>query len=47
MPTAALAAGCVDYALSPARLGDALIALCVATGGSELFRVRMNAGVAG
>jgi two-component system, chemotaxis family, protein-glutamate methylesterase/glutaminase len=45
MPTAALATGCVDFALSPERLGDALIALCAAAGAAELFRVRMNAGV--
>lgn len=45
MPNAALATGCVDFALSPERLGDALVALCAAAGAAELFRVRMNAGV--
>lgn len=47
MPTAALATGCVDFALSPQRLGDALLALCAATGAAELFRVRMNPAVTG
>jgi two-component system, chemotaxis family, protein-glutamate methylesterase/glutaminase len=47
MPNAALATGCVDFALSPERLGDALLALCAATGAAELFRVRMNASVTG
>jgi two-component system, chemotaxis family, protein-glutamate methylesterase/glutaminase len=45
MPNAALATGCVDFALPPKRLGDALVALCAAAGAAELFRVRMNAGV--
>jgi two-component system chemotaxis response regulator CheB len=46
MPNAALATGCVDFALPPERLGHALLALCAATGAAELFRVRMNAAVA-
>jgi two-component system chemotaxis response regulator CheB len=45
MPNAALATGCVDYALPAERLGHALLALCAATGGAELFRIRINAGV--
>ncbi len=47
MPNAALATGCVDFALSPERLGNALLALCGAAGAAELFRVRMNASVTG
>jgi two-component system chemotaxis response regulator CheB len=47
MPSAALATGCVDFVLSPERLGYALVALCAATGAADLFRVRMNAAVAG
>lgn len=47
MPIATLATGCVDFVLSPARLGDAVLALCAAAGAAELFRVRMNAGVSG
>jgi chemotaxis response regulator CheB len=46
MPTAALATGCVDFVLSPERLGYALVALCAATGAADLFGVRMNAAVA-
>jgi two-component system chemotaxis response regulator CheB len=46
MPNAALATGCVDFALPPERLGHALLVLCVATGAAELFRVRLNPGVA-
>jgi two-component system chemotaxis response regulator CheB len=46
MPSAALATGCVDFALSPERLGHALVAFCDAIGAAELFRVRMNAAVA-
>jgi two-component system chemotaxis response regulator CheB len=46
MPSAALATGCVDFVLSPERLGYALVALCAATGAADLFRVRMNAAVA-
>jgi two-component system, chemotaxis family, protein-glutamate methylesterase/glutaminase len=47
MPNAALATGCVDFALEPAMIGHALAALCAAPGADELFRVRMNAGVRG
>jgi two-component system chemotaxis response regulator CheB len=46
MPNAALATGCVDFALAPETLGDALIAICAAAGAAELFRVRLNAAVA-
>jgi two-component system chemotaxis response regulator CheB len=46
MPKAALATGCVDFALTPDRIGDALVALCAAPGAAELFRVRLNAAVA-
>jgi two-component system chemotaxis response regulator CheB len=46
MPNAALATGCVDFALSPQTLGDALIAMCAAVGAAELFRVRLNTAVA-
>ena len=46
MPNAALATGCVDFALRPDRIGNALIALCAAAGAAELFRVRVNAAVA-
>jgi two-component system chemotaxis response regulator CheB len=45
MPNAALATGCVDFALTPPHLGNALLALCSATGTAELFRVRMNPAV--
>lgn len=47
MPNAALATGCVDFVLPPEGLGNALVALCAATGASELFRVRLNTAVAG
>jgi hypothetical protein len=47
MPTAALATGCVDFALSAERLGQALVTLCAATGAADLFRVRMNASLRG
>lgn len=46
MPCAALATGCVDFALTPERLGEALVVFCAATGAAELFRVRVNAVVA-
>lgn len=46
MPNAALASGCVDFALAPERIGDAVLALCSAVGAADLFRVRLNAGVA-
>lgn len=39
MPSQALATGCVDFVLSPERIADALIALTMAPGGAELFRV--------
>jgi chemotaxis response regulator CheB len=45
MPRAALATGAVDFALPPEMLGQALVALCAATGAADLFRVRLNAGV--
>lgn len=44
MPSAALATGCVDFALPADSLGPALTALCAAPGAAELFRVRLNAG---
>jgi two-component system chemotaxis response regulator CheB len=47
MPSAALATGCVDFALDPRSLGHALLALCAAPGAAELFRVRLNAAVTG
>jgi len=47
MPSAALATGCVDFALSPESLGPALVALCASPGAAELFRVRLNPGVRG
>jgi two-component system chemotaxis response regulator CheB len=47
MPNAALATGCVDFALPPEGLGHALVALCAASGAAELFRVRMNTSVSG
>lgn len=47
MPRAALATGCVDFALPPRSLGQALAALCASPGAAELFRVRLNAGVRG
>jgi two-component system chemotaxis response regulator CheB len=47
MPTAALLTGCVDFSLTPDRIGDALVALCAATGAAELFRVRVNAAIGG
>jgi two-component system chemotaxis response regulator CheB len=39
MPTAALASGCVDFALSPQLLGHALVALCTVVGAADLFQV--------
>ena len=47
MPNAALATGCVDFALTPEGIGNALTAMCVVAGAAELFRVRLNAAVAG
>jgi two-component system chemotaxis response regulator CheB len=47
MPSAALATGCVDFALGPVSLAHALLALCAATGAAELFRVRLNPSVIG
>jgi two-component system, chemotaxis family, protein-glutamate methylesterase/glutaminase len=47
MPNAALATGCVDFAMAPDSIGKALVAFCAATGAAELFRVRLNAGVRG
>jgi two-component system chemotaxis response regulator CheB len=47
MPNAALATGCVDFALDAQSLGHALVALCAAPGGAELFRVRLNSSVTG
>jgi two-component system chemotaxis response regulator CheB len=46
MPRAALATGCVDYALTPDRIGEAVVAFCAAPGAAELLRVRVNAAVA-
>lgn len=46
MPNGALATGCVDFALGPETLGDALVAMCAAAGAADLFRVRLNAAVA-
>jgi two-component system chemotaxis response regulator CheB len=45
MPTAALATGAADFAFPPEGIGNALVALCAASGAAELFRVRLNAGV--
>lgn len=39
MPSAAIATGCVDFALPNARLAAGLVALSVAPGGAELFTV--------
>lgn len=39
MPSHALATGCVDFVLSVDRIADALIALTMAPGGADLFRV--------
>jgi two-component system chemotaxis response regulator CheB len=39
MPLAALATGCVDLVLPLARLPHALIALTMAPGAADLFRV--------
>jgi two-component system chemotaxis response regulator CheB len=47
MPNAALATGCVDFALPAERVGQALLTLCTATGAAELFRARLNAAVRG
>ena len=47
MPNAALASGCVDFALPSDGIGHALVALCSSTGAAELFRVRTNAAIAG
>jgi two-component system chemotaxis response regulator CheB len=47
MPNAALATGCVDFALPAEAIGNALVAMCAVAGAAELFRVRLNAAVAG
>lgn len=47
MPNAALATGCVDFALPPEAIGNALLAMCAAAGAADLFRVRLNAAVTG
>lgn len=47
MPNAALATGCVDFALPPESIGHGLMALCASSGAAELFRVRLNAGARG
>jgi two-component system chemotaxis response regulator CheB len=39
MPASALATGCVDFALPNTRLAAALMALALAPGGADLFRV--------
>ena len=44
MPTAALATGCVDFALSPAGLAHALTVYCAVHGGADLFRTRRAPG---
>ena len=46
MPNAALATGCVDFALRPEAIAHALVAMCEVAGASDLFRVRMNASLA-
>jgi chemotaxis response regulator CheB len=40
MPWNALATGCVDLVLEPARIADALVALVAVPGAAELFEVR-------
>ena len=40
MPWNALATGCVDLVLDPARIADALVALVAVPGAAELFGVR-------
>jgi two-component system, chemotaxis family, protein-glutamate methylesterase/glutaminase len=47
MPNAALATGCVDFALPPQAIGNALVAMCAVAGAAELFRVRLNPAVVG
>lgn len=47
MPNAALATGCVDFVLPPGRIANALTAMCASVGAADLFRVRLNASVAG
>jgi two-component system chemotaxis response regulator CheB len=47
MPNAALATGCVDFALPAEAIGNALVAMCAVAGAAELFRVRLNAAVTG
>ena len=42
MPHAAMATGCFDLVLSPARIGDALVALVTVRGAAELFEVRAH-----
>ncbi len=39
MPTAAIATGCVDFVLAPEEIGAALVALVMAPGAAQLFRV--------
>lgn len=39
MPSAAIATGCVDFALPNTRLAAALVALALAPGGAEMFTV--------
>jgi hypothetical protein len=46
MPQAALATGCVEFALPPRTIGNALLAMCAVAGAAELFRVRLNTAVA-
>jgi two-component system chemotaxis response regulator CheB len=46
MPCAALATGCVDFALPPEMLGSAVVALCAAPGAADLFRVGATAALA-
>ena len=44
MPTAALATGCVDFALAPATVAAALTSLLMVAGADALFRVRRHPG---
>ncbi len=46
MPWNALATGCVDLVLDPARIGDALVALVTVPGAADLFDVRRGSWAA-
>ena len=39
MPTAATATGCADFVLAPEGIASALVALVMAPGAAQLFRV--------